>query len=64
MFEKFKQYMMLEFDMYVLWMMHYFLGFEVVQSVDDIFISQKKYTHEILGKFQKKDYNSVSTKVG
>lgn len=38
-FEKFKQPMMLEFDMNNLGKMHYFLGIEVVQSLVENFIS-------------------------
>lgn len=60
-FEKFKQSMMLEFDMSDLGMMHYFIGIEVVQSATGIFISQKKYVRDILDKFQMKNCNSVST---
>ncbi|KAJ7962205.1 Retrovirus-related Pol polyprotein from transposon TNT 1-94 [Quillaja saponaria] len=43
MFEEFKKSMMVEFEMFDLGMMHYFLGIEVVQSANRIFISQKKY---------------------
>ena len=42
MIEKFKQSMMSEFDMSDLGIMHYFLGFEVIQSAAGIFISRKK----------------------
>ncbi|KAJ8630112.1 hypothetical protein MRB53_023435 [Persea americana] len=42
-------------------MMHYFLGIEVVQSTNGIFISQKKYVQDILDKFRMKDCNPVST---
>ncbi|KAM7520343.1 hypothetical protein LguiB_019305 [Lonicera macranthoides] len=61
MFENFKQSMMLEFEMSDLGKMHFFLGIEVQQSVDGIFISQKKYIREILNRFQMKDCNSVGT---
>ena len=39
MFTEFKNYMMKEFDMTDLGLMHYFLGIEVLQSSDGIFIS-------------------------
>ena len=39
--EKFKLSMMEEFDMSDLSMMYYFLGVEVIQSFDGIFICQK-----------------------
>ena len=42
-------------------MMHYFLGIKVVQSINGIFISQKKYVRDILDRFQMKDCNPVST---
>ena len=43
MFKELKKSMMIEFEMPDLGMMHYFLGIEVVQSANGIFISQKKY---------------------
>lgn len=61
MFENFKRSMMLEFDMSDLGRLHYFLGIEVVQSADGIFISQKKYVREILDRFQMSNCNSVTT---
>ncbi|KAF2298936.1 hypothetical protein GH714_029230 [Hevea brasiliensis] len=61
MFENFKRSMMLEFDMSDLGRLHYFLGIEVVQSADGIFISQKKYVQEILDRFQMSNCNSVTT---
>ena len=44
MFVEFKKSMMLEFDMTNLGKMRYFLGIEVMQRSDGIFISHKKYT--------------------
>lgn len=61
MFEKFKQSMMLEFDMSDLGKMHYFLGIEVVQIAAGIFISQKKYVQEILYRFQMSNCNPMAT---
>jgi hypothetical protein len=40
-----------EFEMKDLGMMHYFLGLEVWYKIDEIFLSQGKYTVEILKKF-------------
>jgi hypothetical protein len=48
MFEHFKKSMMVEFGMTDLSKMMYFLGIEVLQMVDVIFISQRK---EVLEKF-------------
>lgn len=36
--------------MYDLGKMHYFLGVKVIQSIDGIYISQKKYVQEVLNK--------------
>ena len=44
MFAEFKKSMMLEFDMTDIGKMRYFLGIEVMQRSDGIFISHKKYT--------------------
>ena len=44
MFVEFKKSMMLEFDMTDIGKMRYFLGIEVMQRSDGIFISHKKYT--------------------
>jgi hypothetical protein len=41
-----------EFKMKDLRMMHYFLGLEVWQRTDEIFLSQGKYTVEIFKKFE------------
>ena len=63
MFDEFKKSMMDEFEMTDLGMMHYFLGIEIVQSDDGIFLSQKKYVGEILDRFQMNDCNPVNTSV-
>lgn len=63
MFEKFKQSMMLEFNMSDVGMLHYFFVIEVVQSAVGIFLCQKKYVQETLDKFETKNCNSVITLV-
>ena len=63
MFYDFKRSMMNEFEMSDFGKMHYFLGLEIVQSVDGIFVSQKKYVREILNRFKMKNCNSVDTPV-
>ncbi|CAL2265083.1 unnamed protein product [Prunus armeniaca] len=45
--EEFKKSMMLEFDMSDLGKMRYFLGVEVLQNSDGIYVSQRKYAHEV-----------------
>ena len=62
-FSDFKKSMMDEFEMSDLGKMHYFLGFEVVQSDDGIFVSQKKYVREILNRFKMKNCTSADTPV-
>jgi hypothetical protein len=42
-------------------MMHYFLGLEVWQRIDEIFPSQGKYTMEILKKFSMTECKSMPT---
>lgn len=50
--ESFKQSITREFEMSELGLMSYFLGIEVVQRSDVIFISQIKYVTGILQKFK------------
>ncbi|KAM2407389.1 hypothetical protein ACFX1X_026583 [Malus domestica] len=59
MFTKFKQSMMNEFEMTDLGKMRYFLGIEVLQQVDGIFICQKKYAQEVLEIFKMENCNPV-----
>lgn len=61
MFENFKKSMMVEFDIFDIGMINYFLDIEVMQYTAESFISQKKYVREILDKFQMKNCNSDST---
>lgn len=42
-------------------LMAYYLGIEVKQQGDDIFISEESYAKEILKKFKMNDCNSIST---
>ncbi|XP_044482003.1 uncharacterized mitochondrial protein AtMg00810-like [Mangifera indica] len=49
--EEFKMSIMKEFEMTDLGKIKYFLGLEVSQEMDGIFICQSKYTQEILKKF-------------
>ena len=50
-----------EFEMTDLGLMHYCLGIEVLQKPDYIFISQSKYTGEILKAFGMTECKSVGT---
>lgn len=48
---EFKSCMMKKFEMINLGLLHYFLGLEVKQGSDGIFISQRKYAMDLLKKF-------------
>ena len=50
-----------ELKMKDLGMMHYFLGMEVWQSTDGIFLGQGKYAIEILKRFGMMDYKAMTT---
>ena len=49
---EFKDCMMKNFQMSDLGMLHYFLGLEVKQEVDGIFLSQRKYATDFFEKVQ------------
>ena len=59
--EEFKTEMFNVFEMTDLGLMSYFLGMEVKQSNDGIFICQQKYAKEILKKFHMESCKSTST---
>ena len=59
MFVEFKNSMMHEFDMMDLGKMRYFLGIEVLQSQEGIFICQRRYAQEVLERFDMDKCNLV-----
>ena len=61
MFEDFKKAITKEFEMTDIGLMVYYLGIEVKQKKDGIFISQESYTKEILKKFKMGDCNPINT---
>ena len=61
MFNDFKKVMTKEFEMTDIGEMSYFLGVEVKQNQEGIFMSQKKYAEQILSKFRMKDCKTIST---
>jgi hypothetical protein len=56
-----KKKLAVEFEMKDLGMMHYFLGPEVWQRQDEIFLNQGKYTVEILKRFRMLDCKAMAT---
>jgi hypothetical protein len=56
-----KQRLAAEFEMKELGLMHYFLGLEVWQSSERIFLNQGKYTVEILKRFDMLECKSMNT---
>jgi hypothetical protein len=56
-----KRKLVAEFEMKDLGMMHYFLGLEVWQRSDGIFLNQGKYVVEILKRFEMLDYKAMAT---
>ena len=59
MFENFKIEMTKEFEMTYIGLMSYYLGIEVKQEENGIFITQEGYAKEVLKKFKMDDSNSV-----
>ncbi|KAL4369603.1 hypothetical protein GQ457_05G026510 [Hibiscus cannabinus] len=57
----FKEEMKKKFEMTDLGLMNYFLGMEVHQGEDGIFISQRKYANDVLKKFKMQNCKPVST---
>ncbi|KAH9790788.1 hypothetical protein KPL71_003509 [Citrus sinensis] len=62
-FKEFKRVMIKEFEMTDIGLMAYYLGIEVKQKEEDIFISQESYAKEILKKFKMNDCKPISTPV-
>ena len=60
MMQNFKRDMMQAYEMSDLGLLNYFLGIEVSQVKEGIFISQKKYAKSILQKFKMMDCRSVA----
>jgi len=60
-FDSFKFEMNKEFDMNDLGLMRYFLGMELNQTHDEIFLFQAKYARGMLKKFGMSEYKLVAT---
>jgi len=59
--EKFEQVMQAKFEMSLVGELKYFLGFQIKQSRDGIFISQSKYILELLKKFGGDNVKPIGT---
>jgi hypothetical protein len=62
--EEFSRIMIQNFEMYMMGELKYFLGFQVKQFQEGTFISQTKYTQDILTKFGMKDAKPIKTPMG
>jgi hypothetical protein len=60
---EFKRSMMIEFDMSDLGRMRHFLGMEVLQNSNGIFICQRRYAREVLARFEMENSNSVKNPI-
>jgi hypothetical protein len=56
--------MMQKFDMSMMGELNYFLGFQVKQLKEGTFISQMKYTQDLLKRFGMKDAKPAKTPMG
>ncbi|KAL0379430.1 UNVERIFIED_CONTAM: Retrovirus-related Pol polyprotein from transposon RE2 [Sesamum angustifolium] len=61
MIQDFKEDMMKTFEMSDLGLMHFFLGIEINQEKEGIFICQRKYTETLLKKFKMESCKTVTT---
>jgi hypothetical protein len=62
--EEFNRIMIQKFEMSMMGGLNYFLGFQIKQLKGDTFISQTKYSHNILMKFGMKDAKFIKTMMG
>jgi hypothetical protein len=62
--EEFSRVMMRKFEMSMMGEFNYFLGFQVKQLKEGIFISQTKYTQDLLKRFGMKDVKPAKTPMG
>jgi hypothetical protein len=62
--EEFSKIMTDRFEMYMMGELKYFLGFQIKQLEDDMFIRQTKYTHDLLKKFDMDKAKHIKTPMG
>ena len=60
-FEEFSRIMTKRFEMSMMGELKFFLGFQIKQVKDGTFISQTKYTHDMLKKFDMVNVKPIST---
>ena len=53
--------MQFEFEMSMIEELSFFLGLQIIQRFEEIFLSQKKYLREMLKRFQMEDSTPMST---
>jgi len=58
---EFKKSMMMEFDMFDMGRMKHFLGVQVLQNLNGIFICQRRYEQEVLARFVMASSNDVKS---
>ncbi|BBH09623.1 ADP glucose pyrophosphorylase large subunit 1 [Prunus dulcis] len=61
--DNFKMIMSQRFEMTDLGLLHFFLGIEVKQNENGIYISQKKYAKELLKRFRLENAKSIATPI-
>jgi hypothetical protein len=61
--EEFGKMMANEFEMSMIGELSYFLGLQIKQLKNDIFVSQGKYIKDMLKKFRLKDAKAISTPI-
>jgi hypothetical protein len=62
--EEFSKIMIDRFEMSMMKVLTFFLGFQIKQAKKESFISQIKYTHDILKKFGMDNAKSIKTSMG
>jgi hypothetical protein len=62
--EEFSRIMIKKFEMSMMWELKFFLRFQIKQPKNDTFISQMKYTQDILKKYGVKDAKPIKTPMG
>jgi hypothetical protein len=63
-YEEFSKIMTNRFEMSMMGELKYFLGFQIKQLEDGTFISQTKYTHDLLKKFGMDKAKPIKTPMG